>query len=184
MKDRIRANASTAFFKIIFAVTILLGAAAGILGNVASLPTGTYLIPSYLESLRSYYLCNTISQCLSVLAVLMIVTCILTLFIGNKIVSLCIIAGDLMIFGFFFTAAIPYFQKPRVEKAKLVDADFQYSQYGGDKYELYFDNGAAIKVPEKEYQYGSKGKSFYIVMCGDKAISVFDARKYQYTENS
>ena len=100
-------------------------------------------------------------------------------FIGELFIGL-----NILIFGFFFTAAIPYFQKPRVEKAKLVDADFQYSQYGGDKYELYFDNGAAIKVPEKEYQYGSKGKSFYIVMCGDKAISVFDARKYQYTENS
>ena len=183
MKDRMRANASTAFFKILVAVTVLLGAAAGILGNVASMPTGTYLIPSYLESLRAYYLCNTISQCLSVLAALMVVTCVLTLFIGNKIVSLCIVAGDLLIFGFFFTAAIPYFQKPSVEKAKLVQADFQYAQYGGDKYELRFDNGMVAKIPSNDYEYGSKGKSFYIVMCGDKALGVFDARKYQYSDN-
>lgn len=183
MKERMRANASTAFFKILVAVTVLIGAVSAILGNVTSKPSGTFLIPSYIESLRSYYLCNTISQCLSVLAVLMIVTCILTLIIGNKIVSLVIIAGDLLIFGFFFTAAIPYFQKPKVTKAKLVQADFQYEQYGGDKYELYFDNGLAIKIPSDDYEYGSKGKSFYVVSCGNKGIGVFDARKYQYSES-
>lgn len=181
MKDRIRANASTAIFKILVAVTVLIGAVSAILGNVTSKPAGTFLIPSYVESLRSYYLCNTISQCLSVLAVLMIVTCILTLIIGNKIVALVIIAGDLLIFGFFFTAAIPYFQKPQVTKTKLVEAEFEYAQLGGDKYELYFDNGAIIKIPAEEYEYGSRGKSFYVVSCGDKGIGVFDARKYQYS---
>lgn len=184
MKDRMRANASTAFFKILVAVTVLIGAVSAILGNVTSKPAGTFLIPSYIESLRSYYLCNTISQCLSVLAVLMIVTCILTLIIGNKIVSLVIIAGDLLVFGFFFTAAIPYFQKPQVTKAKLVEADYQYASLGGDKYELYFDNGSVFTIPADDYEYGSRGKSFYVVSCGDKGIGVFDARTYQYSENT
>ena len=184
MKDRMKANASTGFFKALAVITLLLGAAAGILGNVSSKPVGTYLIPSYLESLRSYYLCNTISQCLSVLAVLMVITCILTLIIGNKIVALVIIAGDLLLFGFFFTSAVPYFQKPRVEKAKLVNADYQYGQYGASKYRLYFDNGMSANIPADDYEYGSKGKSYYVVMCGNKNIGVFDADKYQYSPES
>ena len=184
MKDRIRANASTAFFKVLVAVTVLLGAASAILANMTSKPVGTYLIPSYLESLRSYYLCNTISQCLSVLAVLMVITCILTLIIGNKIVALVIIAGDLLLFGFFFTSAVPYFQKPRVEKAKLVNADYQYGQYGASKYRLYFDNGMSANIPADDYEYGSKGKSYYVAMCGNKSIGVFDAEKYQYSPES
>ena len=185
MKDRIRANASTAFFKILVAVTVLLGAASAIFGNMSSKPVGTYLIPSYLETMRSYYLCNTISQCLSVLAVLMVITCILTLIIGNKIISLVIVAGDLLMFGFFFfTSAVPYFQKPHVEKTKLVNADYQYGQYGTDKYRLYFDNGMTAKIPADDYEYGSKGKSYYVVMCGDKSIGVFDAEKYQYSPES
>ena len=185
MKDRMKANASTGFFKALVVITLLLGAAAGILGNVSSKPEGTYLIPSYLESLRSYYLCNTISQCLSVLTVLMVITCILTLIIGNKIVSLVIIAGDLLLFGFFFfTSAVPYFKKPRVEMAKLVNADYQYGQYGTDKYRLYFDNGMSAKIPADDYEYGSKGKSYYVAMCGDKSIGVFDAEKYQYSPES
>ena len=184
MKDRMKANASTGFFKALAVITLLLGAAAGIFGNVSSKPVGTYLIPSYLESLRSYYLCNTISQCLSVLAVLMVITCILTLIIGNKIVALVIIAGDLLLFGFFFTSAVPYFQKPRVEKAKLVNADYQYGQYGASKYRLYFDNGMSANIPADDYEYGSKGKSYYVVMCGNKNIGVFDADKYQYSPES
>ncbi len=184
MKERMKANASTGFFKALAVITLLLGAAAGIFGNVSSKPVGTYLIPSYLESLRSYYLCNTISQCLSVLAVLMVITCILTLIIGNKIVALVIIAGDLLLFGFFFTSAVPYFQKPRVEKAKLVNADYQYGQYGASKYRLYFDNGMSANIPADDYEYGSKGKSYYVVMCGNKNIGVFDADKYQYSPES
>ena len=184
MKERMAANASTVFFKVIVAVTLLLGAAAAIFGNVSAMPAGTFLVPSFLESLRTYYLFNTISQCLSVLSVLMIVTCILTLFIGNKIVSLSIIAGDLLIFGFLFTAAVPYFKKPEVIKAKLADADYRYGQYGTDKYDLYFDNGVVVSIPADNYEYGSKGKSYYVVMCGDKGLGVFDASKYQYSPES
>lgn len=184
MKERIKANISSGFFKALVVITLLLGAAAGILGTVSSRPSGKFLIPSFLESLRNYYLFNTISQCLSLLSVLMIITCIITMFIGNKIVSLSIVAGDLILFGFFFTAAIPYFKKPEVVKAKLVDADYRYGQYGTDKYDLYFDNGAVVTIPEDDYEYGSKGKSYYVVMCGDKGIEVFDASKYSYNPES
>ena len=184
MKERMKANASTGFFKALAVITLLLGAAAGILGNVSSKPEGTFLVPSFLESLRNYYLFNTISQCLSVLSVLMIITCIITLFIGKKIVSLSIVAGDLLLFGFFFTAAVPYFKKPEVVKAKLVNADYRYGQLGTDKYDLYFDNGDVVTIPADDYEYGSKGKSYYVVTCGDKGIGVFDAKKYGYSPES
>ena len=183
MKERISRNASTVFFKVLAAVTVLLGAASAILGNVTTKPVGTYLIPSYLETLRSYYLCNTISQCLSILSLLMLVTCVLTLLIGNKVVSICILAGDLLVFGFFFTAALPYFNKPQVAKAKLIDARYQSSTYGESKYALYFDNGAIVKIPKNDYAYGSKGKTYYVVMCGNKAIEAFDTANYQYSES-
>ena len=58
MKERMKANASTGFFKALAVITLLLGAAAGILGNVSSKPEGTFLVPSFLESLRNYYLFN------------------------------------------------------------------------------------------------------------------------------
>ena len=183
MKERISRNASTVFFKVLLAATVLVGAASAILGNVTSKPSGTYLIPSYLETLRSYYLCNTISQCLSILSLLMLVTCVLTLLIGNKVVSICILVGDLLVFGFFFTTALPYFNKPQVVKTNLVDARYQSSTYGESKYALYFDNGASVKIPRNDYEYGSKGKTYYVVMCGNKAIEAFDASKYQYSES-
>ena len=53
-----------------------------------------------------------------------------------------------------------------------------------DKYDLYFDNGDVVTIPADDYEYGSKGKSYYVVTCGDKGIGVFDAKKYGYSPES
>ena len=178
MKDRMFRNASTVQFWVVVGITALVVAASVILGNAASKPRSKILVPTFLDNLRTYYLCNTISQCLGVLTVLMLVTCLLTLFIGNKTVAYSLTVACFIIFGILFTSALPLFKKPEVVKAKLVDYSYNYSQYGESKYTLLFDNGIKFKIPKKDYEYSMKGKDYYIVMCGDKGIDCFATDEY------
>lgn len=185
MGERIRENTSTALFRIILALTILVLIVSVILGNITSKPTKTqYIYSSYCDSLRSYYLCNTISQCLTVFFACLVVVCVLTALVGHKALSLVFLGISVVVFGvFFFLSAVPLFAKPRVETVNLMRADFDTGNMSANTYTLYFDNGAHVKVPSSEYEYGSKQKKYYLIMCGNKPLEAYSAKDYSVLDS-
>ena len=185
MGERIRENTSTALFRIIMAITILVLILSVILGNITSKPTKTqYIYSSYCESLKSYYLLNTISQCLSVFFVCLLIVCILTALVGHKVLSLVFLGISVIVFGFFFfMSAVPLFAKPRVETVNLKHADFDTGNMSANTYTLYFDNGTHVRVPSSEYEYGSKQKKYYLIMCGNKPLEAYSAKDYSVLDS-
>lgn len=180
MGERLRENTSSVLFKIVAGVTVLDIVLLLIFRNVSEKPTGTYLTDYYMENLRSYYLFNTISQILSFLFIGLFITCVLTALVGSKPFTIILIGIDVAIFvSFFVISAGPYLNKPHLETSKLVYADYQYNRYSlDDSYVLIFENGASKKVSERDYEYGSKGKEYNLVMCGNKCVEAYDAKVY------
>ena len=185
MGERIRENTSTALFRIVLAITILVLILSVIFGNITSKPAPTqYIYSSYCDSLKSYYLCNTISQCLSVFFVCLLVVCILTAIVGHKVLSLVFLGISVLTFGFFFfMSSVPLFAKPRVETVKLIRADFDTGNLSASTYTLYFDNGTDVRIPSSDYEYGSNQKKYYIVMCGRKALEAYSAKDYSVLDS-
>ncbi len=180
MGDRLRENTSSVLFKIVAGVTVLDIILLLIFRNVSEKPSGTYLTDYYIENLRSYYLFNTISQILSFLFIGLFITCVLTALVGSKPFTIILIGIDIAILvSFFVISAAPLLAKPHVETSRLVYAEYQRNRYSmDDSYVLIFENGASKKINSKDYEYGSKGKKYNLVMCGNKCLEAYDAKEY------
>ena len=185
MGDRLRENTSTALFRIIAAITILDLVLVFIFANISSKPADTFIIiPSYMESLKSYYFWNTLSQCLSVFFVCLFVVCVLTALVGHKGLSLVFLGLGIAVFAFFFImSVVPLFNSPRVEAVKLVRSDYDLGYTSKGEYTLYFNNGSKYKISQLDYEYGSKQKDYYVVMCGNRTLGAYSAKDHKVLES-
>ena len=104
----------------------------------------------------------------------------------RTVVLLVVILG----MGAYFIAAllpdlIPIvFNKPVIKEVEMIDKNFHVHSRGHRRsHYLYFPDNKVVHVTEEEYRKYEVGDTFYVVVCGDKYIKVFNTKEYKLPSN-
>lgn len=181
MGEDIRKNASTIFFKILVTADVLSLLLCLTFALFFHPPYGTYLTESYLSTLRSYEICSAAFYSFGMFFLLLSAACICTLLFGRNIFTYVLVVAAVVVSLLFIRPAVPYIlHKPEVVKTVCVSKDVYYKgneDIEVQEYWLFFKNGASSKVSKSLFS-NAVGKSFYVIMCGDEAVRVFDSEQY------